>query len=120
MDTLAYSLTCTDSPKEPHNLMFIPTVASISVSWEHDSSCFEDNQFEFIVTWQKADTSNDSKNMTVNGTTVIIQDLEPNANYEICVTAVSTSDGQLRSEKKCRPIKTLQLSGKTVYIICGR
>ena len=64
---------------------------------------------EFIVSWQKVDTSDLSElSTTVNGTTLNIQDLEPDTNYSICVSAVSTSDYRVRSEGKCLHIKTLK------------
>ena len=107
----------TDSPNKPHNLKLTPGVTSISVSWEHDRSCFEDHQLEFIVAWQNVDTEDDSANETVNGTTFNIKDLTPDTNYSICVTA-TTSDGQVRSENRCLYTKTSELSSKSVYIIC--
>ena len=66
--------------------------------------------FEFIVTWQKVSTGDDSENnMTVNGTTFQIQPLEPDTNYRICVSAVSISNDRVKSGESC----LYQKSGKT-------
>ena len=106
---LSIYLSCPDSPKEPYNLTLTPGVAGISVSWEHDRSCFEDHLFVFIVSWQKACTCDLSELSTaVIGTTFNIQDLEPDIIYSICVSAVSSSDDQVKSERKCLHIKTLK------------
>ena len=72
-------------------------------------SCFEDHLFVFIVSWQKACTCDHSELSTaVIGTTFNIQDLEPDTIYSICVSAVSSSDDQVKSERKCLHIKTLK------------
>ena len=64
--------------------------------------------FVFVVSWQKACTCDLSELSTaVNGTTFNIQNLEPDTNYRICVSAVSTSDNQVKSERKCLHTKTL-------------
>ena len=108
----------TDSTKEPHNLTLAAGVTSINASWEQDNSLFEDYTFEFSVTWQEVDAAN-IVGIVVNRTTFNIQGLKPGTNYSICVTAIINSDEQVRSEKTCRPIKTFELSGKTVHMyIC--
>ena len=64
----------------------------------------------FIVSWQKACTCDLSELSTaVIGTTFNIQDLEPDTIYSICVSAVSSSDDQMKSERKCFHTKTLEL-----------
>ena len=105
---IAY-LFCTDSPKEPYNITLTPGVAGVSISWEHDRSCFEGHAFVFVVSWQKACTCDLSELSTaVIGTTFNIQDLEPDTIYSICVSAVSSSDTQVKSERKCLHTKTLK------------
>ena len=106
---LSIYLPCSDSPKEPYNIALTPGVTGISVSWEHDRSCFEGHAFVFIVNWQKACTCDLSELSTaVIGTTFNIQDLEPDTIYSICVSAVSSSDDQVKSERNCIRSKTLK------------
>ena len=65
--------------------------------------------FVFIVSWQKVCTCDLSElSTTVIGTTFNIQDLEPDTNYSICVSAVSSYDDQVKSERKCLHTKTLK------------
>ena len=64
--------------------------------------------FEFIVSWQKGcNWDLPELSTTVNGTTFNIQDLEPDTIYSICISAVSSSDDQVKSERKCLHSKTL-------------
>ena len=68
--------------------------------------------FAFIVSWQKGCTCDHSElimNITVSGTTFNIRNLEPDTTYKICVSAVSISDRQEKSEMKCLHTKTLKL-----------
>ena len=91
------------SPNKPHNIVTAPGATNITVSWDHDNSCFRNYMFIFNVTWQKASTSKELviEYRTVNVTTFTIPNLAPNTNYSICVLAVSTSDTQLKSKTRC-------------------
>ena len=78
---------------KPHNITLAPGVSNISVSWDHDNSCFKDHAFIFTVTWKMLDTRDNSiMNTTVNGTAVQIPGLRPGTKHSICVSAISTSD----------------------------
>ena len=118
LSVLCFCVSCyyvtaySDSPREPHNIDLTSGDASIDIAWEHDKACFEDHTFQFTVTWQRVETTGNSEintKETPTGT-ANIQNLEPNANYHICVSAVSTSNHLVRSEKcfysKTKPGKT--------------
>ena len=101
----------TDNPLTPSVIVIQLRSTSLSLTWEHDSVCFEDYTFSFTISWCTVENGvpdvSTCNSTTTSTTDITLSNLVPSTTYQVNITAQSVENSTIRSDTVEMKVTTL-------------